>query len=48
MRMRLSGGAIYDALAAITAKQFDATLLTLDSRVIQTYQIVGVDFQSIV
>ena len=35
------GGAIYDALVGLTAKQAGATLLTRDQRAIETYDAVG-------
>lgn len=43
----ISGGAIYDALVAFTARQAKATLLTLDERAALTYQVVGTDFRLI-
>lgn len=39
----ITGGAIYDALVAATAKQAHATLLTLDRRALNTYQVLQVD-----
>jgi toxin FitB len=38
----IGGGAVYDALIGLTAKQAGATLLTRDSRVRATYLAVGV------
>ncbi len=37
----ISGGAIYDALVAATAKSAGLTLLTLDRRALPTYERVG-------
>ena len=34
----ITGGAVYDALVAVSAASHDATLLTLDRRAEQTYQ----------
>ncbi len=44
---RIGGGAVYDALIAATAREADATLLTLDRRATPTYEIVGVDYRVI-
>ena len=41
----LSGGAIYDALIAETAKRVRATLFTRDRRAVPTYEKVGVLFE---
>lgn len=40
---RITGGAVYDALVAATAKHADATLLTRDGRAARAYEAVGVD-----
>lgn len=40
----VSGGAIYDALVAATAKRAGATLLTRDRRAIPVYEAMGTDF----
>lgn len=40
---RASGGASYDALIAVTAKQHAATLLTRDERAAEVYDRVGAD-----
>ena len=40
--LRIFGGATYDALIGLTAKRFDATLLTLDRRAQETYDRLGV------
>ena len=39
---RISGGAIYDALIAETAKRAGATLLTRDRRAVSTYERLAV------
>ncbi|CAN5905559.1 hypothetical protein BH23ACT10_BH23ACT10_19640 [soil metagenome] len=36
------GGALYDALIAATAKEHDATLVSLDARAQPIYDVVGV------
>ena len=41
----VTGGAIYDALVAATAKQAGATLLTRDKRARTIYEVVGVSFE---
>ena len=41
----VTGGAIYDALVAATARHAGATLLTRDRRAIPIYEILGVDFE---
>lgn len=41
----ITGGAIYDALVAMTARTAGATLLTLDQRAVSTYQLTGVDYR---
>ena len=38
----ISGGASYDALIAATAMEFGAELISLDTRAITTYRLVGV------
>jgi predicted nucleic acid-binding protein len=43
----ITGGAIYDALIALTAKEAGMALLTLDRRAVATYQATGVDFELI-
>ena len=43
----ITGGAVYDALIALTAKGAGMTLLTLDQRAVATYQATGVDFELI-
>jgi len=39
------GGAIYDALVAMTARRAGATLVTADRRAAATYATIGVDVQ---
>lgn len=39
----MTGGAVYDALIAATARHAGATLLTRDGRAARTYEAVGVD-----
>ncbi len=41
----VTGGAIYDALVAATAKHAGATLLTRDKRAISVYELVGASFE---
>lgn len=41
----LTGGAIYDALVAETARRAGATLLTRDRRALRTYEGVGVRYE---
>ena len=38
-----TGGAVYDALVALTAKLAGAVLITADRRALATYELVGVD-----
>jgi predicted nucleic acid-binding protein len=45
VRAGLSGGAIYDALVAATAKRASALLLTRDRRAAPTYEAVGVRYE---
>ena len=39
------GGAVYDALVALTAKRAGATLVTADRRASPIYELVGVSFR---
>jgi predicted nucleic acid-binding protein len=39
------GGAIYDALVALTAKVAGATLMTADRRAVPVYELVGVEIR---
>jgi len=41
----VTGGAVYDAIVAATAREAGATLLTLDRRAIATYERVGADYR---
>lgn len=43
----LAGGAVYDAIVGATAREHDATLLTLDRRARRTYSAVGATFELI-
>lgn len=43
----LTGGAVYDALVALTAKKAGATLVTADRRARSTYELVGVELQAL-
>lgn len=43
-----AGGAVYDALVAITAKRGDATLVTADSRAIPIYELFEVEHRQLV
>jgi predicted nucleic acid-binding protein len=42
---RVAGGAVYDALVAATAREADATLVTLDRRAVATYRLLGADYR---
>lgn len=39
----LSGGALYDALIAATAREHGATLLSADRRAREAYEVMGVE-----
>lgn len=41
----ITGGALYDALVAATAKHAGATLLTRDRRAVRTYETLGAAFR---
>ena len=41
----ITGGAVYDAIVAATAREAGATLLTLDRRAIPTYERIGVKYR---
>lgn len=43
----LGGGAVYDAIIGATAREHDATLLTLDRKAQRTYAAVGASFELI-
>jgi predicted nucleic acid-binding protein len=45
LRSGVTGGAIYDALIAATARHAGATLLTRDRRALPVYESVGVEFE---
>ena len=42
---RITGGAVYDALVAATAREVGATLISLDERAVATYQRMSVDYR---
>jgi predicted nucleic acid-binding protein len=42
---RVAGGAVYDALIALTAWQDGSALLTRDTRAAATYETLGVDYE---
>ena len=46
-RAGVLGGAVYDALVALAAKEAGVILLTRDARALATYQAVGVEFEII-
>lgn len=41
----IAGGAVYDALIALTASSYELTLLTCDARAAVVYQRVGAPFK---
>lgn len=41
----VTGGAIYDCLIAETAREHNATLVSLDQRALRNYSLVGADHQ---
>ena len=41
------GGAVYDALVALTARVAGATLVTADRRAMAVYELVGVEVRSL-
>ena len=41
----VTGGAVYDAVVAFTAKRHDLSLLTMDARAAPTYEAVGVRYE---
>jgi predicted nucleic acid-binding protein len=46
-RLKISGGAVYDALVGLTSREHSLKLLTRDARAIGTYALVGVETQII-
>lgn len=46
--VNVAGGAVYDALIALTARHHRSTLLTRDSRAAATYAAFGVDYELVV
>ena len=47
VELGISGGAVYDALIAATARQIGATLATFDARAQRTYGLIGVEVLSL-
>jgi predicted nucleic acid-binding protein len=45
---RIAGGAVYDALVGVTAREAGAILLTLDRRAVSTYQLLGLNYRLLV
>ncbi|CAN5714129.1 type II toxin-antitoxin system VapC family toxin [soil metagenome] len=43
----ISGGGIYDAVIAATAKHAEATLLTRDHRAVRVYETIGVTYRMV-
>ena len=41
----IAGGAVYDALVGVTAREASATLLTLDRRALATYELLRVEYE---
>ncbi len=41
-RLGIAGGAVYDAIVALTAAEHGVALATRDARAIATYQTIGV------
>jgi hypothetical protein len=46
-RLKISGGAVYDALVGLTSREHSPKLLTRDARAVGTYALVGVETQII-
>jgi toxin FitB len=46
-QLKISGGAVYDALVGLTSREHRLKLLTRDARAIGTYALVGVETQII-
>jgi predicted nucleic acid-binding protein len=46
-RSGILGGAVYDALVALTAREADSTLVSLDRRAARTYLATGVEHRLI-
>lgn len=45
LRANISGGAIYDALVAATARAVGSTLVSFDLRAVRAYEAIGVDYR---
>ncbi len=43
--LEIVGGAIYDGLIALAARDAEKKLLTLDRRAVPTYEAVGVEYE---
>jgi predicted nucleic acid-binding protein len=46
-RLRIAGGAVYDALVAACANEHDLVLATRDRRALETYRTLDVDIDFI-
>lgn len=46
-RLRIGGGAVYDALVGLTAREHGLRLITRDLRALGTYALLGVDTEVI-
>ncbi len=46
-RAGISGGAVYDGLIALVAREHGEQLLTLDARAARTYRALGIDFEEV-
>jgi predicted nucleic acid-binding protein len=44
-RLEIVGGAAYDALIAVTAREFGRVLVTLDARAKRTYDLLGIEVE---
>lgn len=44
----VAGGAVYDAVIAVTAREHRATLLTRDARAAGTYRALGAEYELVV
>lgn len=44
-RAGIVGGAVYDALVAVTARSAGATLISLDQRAARAYQVLGAPYR---
>jgi toxin FitB len=46
-RLKISGGAVYDGLVGLTAREHGLRLVTRDARAVSTYALIGVETQII-